>query len=61
MISQLTSPKVAFIERPPPVGSASPGAQPSPDGAEQGRSIMVKHYVKYAFSTLTAAMFASMV
>ncbi|MFJ1910723.1 hypothetical protein ACIOGX_02175 [Streptomyces sp. NPDC088147] len=53
--------KVAFIERPPPVGSAPPGAQPSPGGAEQGRSIMVKHYVKYAFSTLTAAMFASMV
>ncbi|MEU3030663.1 hypothetical protein ACPCBC_30105 [Streptomyces incarnatus] len=29
-------------------------------GLKKGRSIMVKHYIKYAFSTLTAAMFASM-
>lgn len=27
----------------------------------EGRSTVVKHYIKYAFSTLTAAMFASMV
>ncbi|MEE1745697.1 MULTISPECIES: hypothetical protein [unclassified Streptomyces] len=27
----------------------------------KGDPVMVKHYVKYAFSTLTAAMFASMV
>ncbi|EDY45905.2 hypothetical protein SSBG_03992 [Streptomyces sp. SPB074] len=27
---------------------------------EQGRSTMVKHYLKYAYSTLAAAMFASM-
>ncbi|WP_311659714.1 hypothetical protein [Streptomyces salyersiae] len=52
---------VAFIEWPFPVASAPPGAQPSPGGTDQGRPVMVKHYVKYAFSTLTAAMFASMV
>ncbi|EGJ75315.1 MULTISPECIES: hypothetical protein [unclassified Streptomyces] len=27
---------------------------------EQGRTTMVKHYIKYAYSTLAAAMFASM-
>ncbi|ROQ59275.1 hypothetical protein EDD93_6667 [Streptomyces sp. 840.1] len=33
-----------------------------PEGRpREGRSTMVKHYIKYAFSTLTAAMFASMV
>lgn len=58
---QLPYSELALTDRPLSAGSAPHGARPSCDGHGQGRSNMVKHYIKYAYSTLTAAMFASMV
>lgn len=60
-MDQLSSSNVSFIDRPSSAGSAPHGAQPPCGAARRRRSTMVKHYIKYAFSTLTAAMFASMV
>lgn len=43
-------------------GHGHPLPRPArPAGPYEGEPIMVKHYLKYAFSTLTAAMFLHMV
>ncbi|GAA2999940.1 hypothetical protein [Kitasatospora sp. NPDC006786] len=44
----------------PRASAAAPGQGGRP-GPYEGEPIMVKHYLKYAFSTLTAAMFLHMV
>ncbi|MFG2910339.1 hypothetical protein ACGF13_35495 [Kitasatospora sp. NPDC048286] len=45
----------------PTAGTGHGHPLPRPAGPYEGEPIMVKHYLKYAFSTLTAAMFLHMV
>ncbi|MEU3573341.1 hypothetical protein AB0E96_33695 [Kitasatospora sp. NPDC036755] len=55
-------PYTAVARRPEP-GRGHPLPRPAGPGGRpyEGEPIMVKHYLKYAFSTLTAAMFLHMV
>lgn len=55
-------PYTAVARRPEPATGIRCRARPGrPAGPYEGEPIMVKHYLKYAFSTLTAAMFLHMV
>ncbi|RGD56505.1 hypothetical protein DR950_00700 [Kitasatospora xanthocidica] len=55
-------PYTAVARRPEP-GPGHPPLRPARAAGRpyEGEPIMVKHYLKYAFSTLTAAMFLHMV
>ncbi|MFG2919232.1 hypothetical protein ACGF0D_40930 [Kitasatospora sp. NPDC048298] len=55
-------PYTAVARQPEPATGIRCRARPGrPAGPYEGEPIMVKHYLKYAFSTLTAAMFLHMV